>query len=168
MTLTTHMAIAAAVTKSFAASHPIIGFFAAVLSHYAADAIPHWDYTVSALQDGAEEAKDHWDNERAVIFRRRVLRDIVNFAIDGFLGAAITVALIRPSDPDQWLWAGVAIIGGALPDFLQGVYLSGASFLKPLQQFHDAAHTNIRLGHYPLIGIPFQAAILFVAAYFVL
>lgn len=168
MTLTTHIAIAAAVTKSFAASHPIAGFLAAVLSHYAADAIPHWDYTVHALQDGAEEAKGHWDNRRAALFRKRVIQDIAKFIIDGFLGAIITLALIRPADPGQWLWAGIAIVGGALPDFLQGAYLSGASFLKPLQHFHDAIHTNIRLGPYPLIGIPFQAVILFLAAYFTL
>lgn len=165
MTLTTHIVIATAITKSFAQSHPILGFFAALASHYLADAIPHWDYPVHAIQSGDDKQKLYWDADKARAFRRRVAHDIHNFAIDGMLGTGIIFFLVRPVSPDQWLWVAGTMIGGVLPDALQGAYLSGATFLRPLQYFHDRCHTKIKLGPYPLIGIPLQLIILFAAVY---
>lgn len=166
MTLTTHIIIAAAATKPFAQSHPILGFFFAILSHYLADAVPHWDYRPHYMQGWAYDEKEYWDARKTAGFRKRVIRDISRFAVDGLLGAGMTLAVIRPVSTDEWLWVIAAIIGGALPDFLQGLYLSGVSFLHPLQRFHDFCHTKIKLGPYPLIGIPFQLAILLVSLYF--
>ena len=162
MTLTTHMVIAAAVTKKIAAHHPVVGFFAAVASHYLADAIPHWDYPIRAtIHDGNKE-KRRWGDDRALL-----RRDIGYCALDALLGAAIVLLLIRPSSAAQWLGAIGAIVGGALPDFLQGLYLSGCALLKPLQKFHDSMHTKIKLGRYPALGIPFQLGILLTAAFFI-
>ncbi|MBI3630912.1 MAG: hypothetical protein HY221_01065 [Candidatus Sungbacteria bacterium] len=165
MTLTTHSIIAVAVTKPIAATNPLLIFVVAIASHYLADALPHWDYTVRTTSYTDNEGKEHWNALRAQNFRARVRSDIGNFAMDGFLGAAITLALVHPVSGGQWLWATASLIGGALPDFLQGLYLSGLTILKPAQRFHDALHTKIKLGHYPLIGIPFQLAILLIAAW---
>lgn len=166
--LTTHIVIAAAVAKPFAHYHPAAGFFAALASHYLADAVPHWDYAMHAIETKDDAEKLHWDGEKARVFRRRARRDILHFAVDGLAGVSIILLLIRPIASDQWLWAAAAIIGGTLPDFLQGAYLSGATFLKPLQCFHDFCHTKIKLGPYPLIGIPLQLIILLAVGYFLL
>ena len=166
MTLTTHMAIAAAVAKPFARAHPILGFCAAIASHYLSDAIPHWDYRLRAITDMEETAKDTWRPDNARAFRRTILGDVRRFALDGFLGATLVLICIKPVSGGQWLWVGAAIIGSCLPDFGQGLYLAGFSFLKPLQRFHDRMHTKIRLGPYPAVGIPFQAIILLLSLYF--
>ncbi len=168
MTLTTHMVVATAVTKPLARLNPVIGFCAAVASHYLSDAIPHWDYQIHAMKDKGDGEKQHWNASKAQTFRKEVIRDVHNFAIDGLLGATVTLALIRPASAGQWWWAAAAIIGGALPDFLQGLYLSGFSLLKPLQRIHDRMHTKIKLGAYPAIGIPFQLVIALVAASFLI
>lgn len=161
MTLTTHSIIAAAVTRPIAAVHPALLFFAALASHYLSDAIPHWDYPLGAVEDTENPDKRHWSRDW-----RLLSGDIARFAIDGFLGAGIVLLLLRPASSDDWLRALAIIIGGSLPDFLQGVYMFGLRILKPHQRMHDFFHTKILLGPYPLIGIPFQAAIV-AACYFI-
>ncbi len=162
MTLATHIVIAAAVTKNIASRHPVLGFFAAIASHYLSDAIPHWDYSLRATEYNEDMEKLRWGRNRALMWR-----DLRHFALDGFIGAAVVLIAIRPVSAAQWTWAGLSIVGGVLPDFLQGLYFLGMRFLLPLQRFHDLAHTKMRLGPYPLIGIPFQALI-FLLAVFVL
>lgn len=170
MTLATHMAIAAAVTKSFAQSHPILSFFAALATHYLSDAIPHWDYRLHAMQDTRDKEKEKglWDADDARRFRARIVRDIRTIALDGFLGAGVILIIARPASMEQWLWVTTAIAGGALPDFLQGAYLAGARFLKPLQTLHDRMHTRIRLWDRPEIGIPSQLLIVIAAILFLI
>ena len=78
-----------------------------------------------------------------------------------FITTAIPYVNARPQSLHEALPLAAAVIGGILPDFLQGVYFTKkAEFLKPLQKLHDFMHTKIKLGPYPLIGIPFQVAIL--------
>ena len=163
MTLTTHSIIAAAITKPLMRVHPVFIFLVAVASHYASDAIPHWDYQVASIENPQDKEHRHWRRNRATI-----LKDIIHFALDGFLGAAIVLVIIRPVSAQQWTWAGLAIIGGCLPDFLQGVYMLERKFLRLHQRFHDICHTNIRLGPYPLLGIPFQILIGAAALYMLL
>ena len=154
MTLATHIVIAAAVTKKITLAHPLIGFCVAIASHYFSDAIPHWDYALGATQDPEDIKKRHWSADRTLLWR-----DLRHVTTDALLGTAVVLLVIRPASTAQWLWAILAIIGGALPDFLQGLYMSGARFLLPLQRFHDRMHAKIRLAAYPLIGIPFQVLI---------
>ena len=161
MTLTTHSIIAAAVTKPLAAANPAFIFIAAVISHYLSDAIPHWDYRLSSIEDAEDSDKRHWTHNRNTI-----INDIRRFAFDGFLGAGVVLLIIRPVTREQWIWAILAIIGGSLPDFLQGLYMLKLRFLKPHQRLHDLMHSKIRLGPYPRLGIPFQALIYASALYF--
>ena len=154
MTLATHMVIAAAVTKKIALRHPLMGLCAAIISHYLSDAIPHWDYPLHAAKDPEDIKKRRWSTDRTLLWR-----DLCHVGTDVLLGAAVVLLAIRPATSAQWLWAISAIIGGTLPDFLQGLYMSGARFLLPLQRFHDRMHAKIRLAPYPLIGIPFQVLI---------
>ncbi|MDP3769529.1 MAG: hypothetical protein Q8R40_01150 [bacterium] len=161
MTLTTHSIIAAAVTKPLAAAHPVFIIIAAIASHYLSDAIPHWDYRLGSIEDIEDSSKRHWGNNR-----RAIMKDVQHFALDGFLGAALVLLVIRPVTMQQWIWALCAIIGGCLPDFLQGLYMLKLSFLRPIQKFHDLMHAKIRLGPYPRFGIPFQVLIYMTALYF--
>ncbi len=163
MTLTTHAAIAAAITKPLMRAHPLIIFGVAVASHYLSDAIPHWDYAINSIN-----TEKNADARRWHIHSTHFLKDVRNMACDGFLGLALVFAITRPTTARELLWALLAVIGGALPDFLQGVYYTHrAKFLRPLQHFHDLMHTTIRLGAYPLIGIPFQGAILLLALWII-
>ena len=161
MTLATHIVIAAAVTKKIALYHPVIGFFAAIASHYFSDAIPHWDYSLHASEHDDDIRMRRWGNNRALL-----LADLRHVALDGLLGAGIVLLAIRPVSAAQWMWAALSVVGGVLPDFLQALYFSGMRFLLPFQRLHDWAHTEIKLGHYPLIGVPFQAAIFLLALFF--
>ena len=158
MTLTTHSIIAAAVTKPLARMHPAFILIAAVTSHYLSDAIPHWDYKIVSLENPEDKEKRHLTKDHNLISQ-----DIRNFAIDGFVGAAIVLLVIRPVTQQQWTWAVLAIIGGCLPDFLQGLYVFKIKSLGLHQIFHDLFHTKIQLGPYPMLGIPMQAAIALIA-----
>ena len=158
MTLTTHSIIAAAVTKPLAAMNPLIAFVVAIASHYLSDAIPHWDYQLTSVEDKEDKEKRHFGNNRNAI-----IKDVSSMALDGLLGATIVLAVVQPTTLHQWMWALAAIIGGSLPDFLQGLYMLKLKFLRPHQRLHDIFHTNIRLGHYPLFGIPFQHVITAIA-----
>ena len=141
--------------------HPIFILVAAIASHYLSDAIPHWDYKIVSLDN--PEDKEH---RRFRSDRKAIIHDIRNFAIDGFLGAAIVLIAIRPATTQQWMWAIAAIIGGCLPDFIQALNIFKVPFLRATQKFHDIFHTDIRLGAYPLFGIPFQFVIVFAALTF--
>lgn len=142
----------------------MLGFFVAVASHYLADAIPHWDYRPDAIVD-IDEKKSRWSARDARVFRARAAHGIPAVALDACLGALLVILLVRPDSRAAWLWVAGSIAGGILPDFLQGLYLSGLRVLKPLQQWHDRMHTNIRLGPYPQIGIPFQLLIAGIAIF---
>ncbi len=159
MTLTTHSIIAAAVTKPLARMNPLIALIVAIATHYLSDAIPHWDYKILSIENETSENRHLGSNRKAIT------KDIFHFALDGFLGAAIIILITRPATLQQWLWVMAAVIGGCLPDFLQGLYVLKLRFLRLPQKFHDMFHTNIRLGAYPLFGIPFQVIIAAISAY---
>jgi len=160
MTLTTHSIIAAAVTKPLAHMNPLIALIVAVGTHYLSDAIPHWDYKILSIENAEDKENRHFGSNK-----RAIAKDIFHFALDGFLGAGIIILITLPATLQQWLWVGAAVIGGCLPDFLQGLYVFKLPFLRLPQKFHDMFHTDIRLGAYPLFGIPFQLAIAAISAY---
>ncbi len=163
MTLATHAVIAAAVAKPVMAIHPALGFVVALLSHYLADAIPHWDYKLRSLSDTEPLEKRKFSS------RKDFLHDLARIAFDGVLGVAVVLAIFRPASLSELLiWLGV-IMAGMLPDLLQGIYYTRrAEFLKPLQVFHDFIHTKIKLGPYPLVGVPVQAAIFLFCILFII
>lgn len=163
MTLATHIVIAAAVTKPLTLS-PFIGFFIGVISHYLSDAIPHWDYRLHSILDKGLDAPS--EDKRTIDYALFV-KDIRNTALDFFIGLGVALFLFWPITMQEFLYVLLVSFGGVLPDFLQGVYFTGkAPFLKPVQKFHDLMHTDIKLGRYPLIGIPLQAVIVLISLLF--
>lgn len=164
MTLATHIVIAAAVAKPAMAIHPALGFFAALISHYLADAIPHWDYKLHSIAEKEIKAENlKWD------YQTLLTKDLRNIALDFFLGLAVAYFFLLPQSTEQIAYFLLMASGAALPDFLQGVYFTRrAEFLKPIQRLHDFMHTEIKLGPYPLIGIPFQLVIFLFSLYLIL
>jgi len=164
MTLATHIVIAAAVAKPLAASNPIIGFFIALVSHYLSDAIPHWDYKLHSI-----DTKEISMEKRTWDYKTLVIKDLRSIVLDFFLGLAVGYFFLNPRTTEQFIYFLLVTVGAVLPDFLQGAYYTHrAEFLKPLQRFHDFMHTKIKLGPYPLVGIPFQLIVFFIALYFIL
>ena len=159
MTLTTHSIIAAAVTNPLTHAHPALVFTAAVASHYLSDAIPHWDYSLYSLQNKEHPDTRSWSNNI-----RLLIKDLLRIAFDACLGLIVVALLVDPHTLQEWLYVILSAIGGMLPDFLQGCYITfKLPALRPLQRIHDIMHTKIRLGPYPLIGIPFQLLIVTIA-----
>lgn len=163
MTLATHIAIAAAAAKPFAAFHPVIPFVIGAVSHFLADAIPHWDYRLESMADADDAEKQHLE-----FSKKTCARDLLRLSADGFLGAGIAFLALQPRAPAELFFFGAIVIGGALPDFLEGIYATRrAPFLAPLHAFHHWIHTKIKLGPYPYIGIPFQILIVLIALFFI-
>lgn len=161
MILATHIVIAAAATKPLAGFHPLFSLLASIASHYLADAIPHWHYSIRMTEEKDNPMEKTWHGDR-----RAFASDFLRFALDGLTGAAIAFLFVRPSTPAEFLWLAAAAAGSIVPDALQGAYLAGARFLKPHQIFHYRAHSKIKLDAYPVIGIPFQLAIAGIAIWF--
>ena len=164
MTLTTHIAIAAAVTRPIAHIHPALTFVVALASHYLSDAIPHWDYELRSPE------KDELARVKKIsVHHPEFGQDFIKMSLDGTLGLALMWFIIGPVSFETTIWIGLAAVGGCLPDFLQGVYtILDLKFLAPLHRFHHLMHTKIRLGPYPKMGIPFQLVILFITLYFLI
>jgi hypothetical protein len=156
MTLTTH-AIVGAALASFLTSSPLAAAAVAFASHFALDAIPHWDYPIAS-------ASVQPNNTAAMRYDRALLRDILVIGLDALVGTLIGVALFA-SPSTFWivlLGAGMAI----LPDPLQFLYgRFPREPLRSLQRFHVWIHTERRLAGRPVFGLMTQLAfvVLFVA-----
>lgn len=166
MTLATHIVIAGAITRPIAGAHPALLFLVSLASHFLADLIPHWDYDVRSVPDEQKESPD----EIRFNFSDRVFwKDVARFGIDASIGFGIFLFFSWPESWPALFKIFLISASSVLPDFLQGVYFTRrAEFLKPVQRLHDFFHTRLRLGPYPLIGIPFQAIFFFISVYFLL
>jgi hypothetical protein len=156
VTLTTH-AIVGAALASFLTSSPLAAAVAAFASHFALDAIPHWDYPIrsAAVQP---------NNTSAMRYDRALTRDVAVIGLDALLGTVIGLALFA-SPSTFW----IVLLGAAmaiLPDPLQFLYgrFPGEP-LRSLQRFHVWIHTKQRLEGRPVFGLTTQLAfvLLFVA-----
>jgi hypothetical protein len=152
MILSTHAVVGAAIASLFP-SHPVFVAVAAFASHFAIDAIPHWDYPLRAirLKPGANNRRRPAD--------QKLFLDLALIGFDACAGLLIAI----------WLFAtpatiGVIVLGGLAgmtPDPLRVVHsVFPKQPLTTLQRFHRWAHTKRRL-RWPL-GISSQA--LFAAA----
>ncbi|TSC64170.1 MAG: hypothetical protein G01um1014106_243 [Parcubacteria group bacterium Gr01-1014_106] len=160
MTLTTHIFIAVAATKPIAGAHPGLIFAVAIASHYLADLIPHWDYRIRSLIQGEQPQEEHWSPHG-----HSLRNDILRGGSDFFVGSLLALLLMRTQPEFNLWWFATAVIGGVLPDALKALYelLGRPKFLTAIKTTDALLHTKIRLGPYPLIGIPLQLAILVAA-----
>lgn len=163
MTLTTHIIIAAAVARPLAHHHPAFAFLAALASHYVSDAIPHWDY------NPFPKKTDEWDPHSGKIdpSDSGFLAGILRIAADACTGSLALFLILQPETLQEFIYMATVIVGGVLPDFLQGLYGTRRfEYLKLVQRFHDFIHSKIKLGPYPLIGIPLQLLIILISLFY--
>lgn len=164
MTLATHILVAGAITRPLAGAHPALLFLIALASHYLMDLIPHWDYKIHSIPEKHKESPDeiHWN-----FFDKVFWKDVFRFGIDAFIGFGVLLLFSWPESWPAFFKIFFISAGAVLPDFLQGVYFTRkAEFLRPVQRIHDFFHTRLRLGPYPLIGIPFQAIFFLTSIFF--
>jgi hypothetical protein len=136
MTLTTHAVVGAAAASLFP-EHPYLAFTAGFASHFALDALPHWDY-------GHYLSSMRWDAQKRMhtdmVVGRAFWRDLSIIGADAFLGFLLTfaVAKLLGVSPEMAL---VGAGAGIFPDFLQFVYFKiqhtpFERMLRYLQKFH--------------------------------
>lgn len=161
MTLATHEA-AGGLVAAAVAPLPIAGFILAFLSHFALDAVPHWDYRISSLE---RNSADPLRNE--VRFGRGFLEDAAKVALDCLIGLAVIFLLhYLVGLPLVPMLIGAA--AGAVPDFFQFLYfIFKTEPLTSLQRFHVWMHAKKKIRS-AFGGIAFQAVVLAIIGFLVI
>jgi hypothetical protein len=152
MILCTHAVVGAALA-SFLPSHPTAAFVVGFVSHFALDAIPHWDYPIKSRSVNPTIGAP-------MVFDNALLQDAAAISCDGLVG--MLAALMLFASPASLWTILLGAIGAMLPDPLQFVH---ARFphepLRTLQRFHRWAHTGRRINGVRL-GVGTQAALVVV------
>ncbi|TYO64620.1 hypothetical protein FXV83_20695 [Bradyrhizobium hipponense] len=147
MILSTHAILGAAVASALP-SHPVVAFVAGFASHFAIDAIPHWDYPLKSISLGLAARNDG----RLTADR---LRDFAVIGFDALAGLFLAIAIFGTEA--NWVAVVAGAVGGMLPDPLQFVHtLSPGEPLATLQRFHSWIHSKRKLT-WPL-GVSSQIA----------
>jgi hypothetical protein len=148
MILATHAIVGGAIASLFP-SHPVFVALAGFASHFAIDAIPHWDYPLRSIAVGRNV-----DNGRLRI-DGPLLRDLTLIGADACMGLVIALALFA-TPKTMWVVA-LGAAAGMLPDPLQFVHkLYPRQPLETLQRFHEWIHAKRKLGW--RVGVASQAA----------
>lgn len=165
MILTTHIAIAAAAAKTLSRGNPIAAFFISWASHYLADAIPHWQYSIKTSKKWADTP------EELEKIRKESLpfTDYLAVASDALVGALIVSFLSPHGSLKDWLYILAVIIGGPLPDsFLFLHKRLDWKIFEIHRKFHGSFHSRINLSPYPKLGIPFQIFVILLALWIII
>ncbi|MEK7507979.1 MAG: hypothetical protein AAB602_02760 [Patescibacteria group bacterium] len=150
MILASHAIIGAAVGRLFPLS-PFYGFLAGLLSHYAMDAIPHWEYTLPSISKRKKLGSGN-------VLVREVIFTGIDFAVG--IAAAFAIFPIGLEDPGI-LSISFGIIGGVFPDALQFLYFFyKGEPIRMHQKFHDTIHASRKFKDRPFVGIPLQIALI--------
>ena len=153
MILATHAVVGAAIA-SFIPDHRLGAFLAGIASHFAIDAIPHWDYPLRSMFRGA-------DKGAALPIDRGLVVDFGFIALDACVGLALALWLF--ATPSTIVTILLGVLGGMLPDPLQFVHrLFPHEPLRSLQRFHAWIHSKTKLA-WPL-GVTSQACFALVIA----
>jgi hypothetical protein len=148
MILSTHAVVGGAIASLFP-SHPLMVALAGFASHFAIDAIPHWDYPLRSIAVGRKA-----DNRR-LKFNVILVRDLSLIGADACFGLAIALLLFATAGT-VWVIA-LGAVAGMLPDPLQFVHsLYPREPLKSLQRFHGWMHSKRKLAW--RIGVASQTA----------
>ncbi|KKW35846.1 hypothetical protein A2852_02615 [Candidatus Adlerbacteria bacterium RIFCSPHIGHO2_01_FULL_54_23] len=158
MTLTTHALVGTAAAALFPAQ-PYLAFSAAFASHFAIDAIPHWDYGKWLLRSIVEDKVNPLATD--MIIGKDFMRDLIVIGADAALGVAASLFIFS-----FWLFAVppeivlIGVVAGILPDPLQFVYYKTRWFIfEPLQRFHIWIQWKQLEDIPPPLGAGLQAAL---------
>jgi hypothetical protein len=97
-------------------SYPIVAVAAGFASHFAIDAIPHWDYPLQYIS----VAPGHRDQLK---FGRPLLQDVALIGLDACAGLALAVGLF--ATPATVVVIVLGALAAMLPDPLQFVHSLG-------------------------------------------
>jgi hypothetical protein len=149
MILSTHAIVGGAIA-SFLPSHPAAAFVLGFASHFALDAIPHWDYPIRSTSVNPNIGAP-------MTFDRALLQDTVTIGSDGLLGFLAALFLFASAES---LWAILlGSFGAMLPDPLQFAHVRlPHEPLRTLQRFHRWMHTDKRL--YGVLGVGSQLVLI--------
>ncbi len=162
MTLTTHALVGAA-AASFFPEHPYLAFAAGFASHFAIDALPHWDYG-EYLRSFSQKHSEPLSADMRM--GKDFYRDLAIITGDALLGFVLTfvAAWILNVSPE------IALVGagaGIYPDLLQFVYFKiRKTMFEPvltyLQRFHQWVQKTKERTHWGWQkGLGMQALLLF-------
>lgn len=158
MTLTTHALVGAAAASMFP-QQPLVAFAAGFASHFAIDALPHWDYKILSINKETNHTL-----EADMQIGKYFLLDLVRIGSDAFLGLLVSVAVFS-----LWIFQVpmfIVLLGacaGIVPDPLQFLYFkSRLKILEPLQRFHIWIQEGKSIYPPALLGIAYQAALVLV------
>jgi len=99
MILSTHAIVGGAIASLFP-SHPFLVAVAGFASHFAIDAIPHWDYPLRSVALGKSA-----DNRRLKL-NATLFRDVALVGLDACTGLALALLLFALKKQGGWLlWA---------------------------------------------------------------
>jgi len=138
--LSSHIIAASAVAgpllnKPFNFTNAALIFFVSFLSHFALDALPHWDYKILSF------SKEN--GERLFVFKKNFLiRDLSKNLLDGIIGLVGAILIIGyPSDFWEFILFGLIVFGAILPDILEALFtIKKWRVLEPLHKFHLIVH----------------------------
>jgi hypothetical protein len=153
MILASHAVIGVAAAK-LAPVNPLLAFCLAFLSHFAADAIPHWEYKLSKSVDPKYS--------EGMSLNRDFFVDSVKVGSDILLGILLSYYIF--SDVSIEILS-LGIIGGILPDIFQFLY--GKIKIQPLiifKKFHDAVHSE-KMDERMILGVSTQVLVILIIAF---
>jgi hypothetical protein len=137
MILSTHAVVGGAIASLFP-SDPILAAAAGFVSHFAIDAIPHWDYPLRSISVGKGA-----DNRRLRL-SRAVMTDLICIGVDACAGLALAIWLFA-TPASVWAIA-LGALAAMAPDPLQFVHsIHPREPLVTLQRFHRWMHSNRKL-----------------------
>ena len=137
MILSTHAVVGGAISSLFP-SDPILAAAAGFVSHFAIDAIPHWDYPLRSISVGKGA-----DNRRLRL-SRAVMTDLICIGVDACAGLALAIWLFA-TPASVWAIA-LGALAAMAPDPLQFVHsIHPREPLVTLQRFHRWMHSNRKL-----------------------
>ena len=137
MILSTHAVVGGAIASLFP-SHPILAAAAGFASHFAIDAIPHWDYSLRSISLGKGA------NNRRLRLNRALMIDLITIVVDACAGLALAIWLFG-TPASTWVIA-LGAIAAMAPDPLQFVHsINPREPLVTLQRFHGWIHSKRRL-----------------------
>ncbi len=156
MILSTHAVVGAAIAELLP-THPVVAVTLAFASHFAFDAIPHWDYQIYSSSINP-------DVGGSLKLNKTLLFDMLRIGTDGVVGLLLSVVFFSGGPISGFgFWLPILCAGAAMfPDFLQFVYLRWRHEpIISLQRFHTWIHAKKRI-YNTVLGFSLQ--IIFVVA----
>ena len=153
MILVSHALIGASVAR-IVSSNPVASFFLGLATHYAADAVPHWQYERRALMTKKNSGG------AIFFFEKGILRDVLLIGFDFVFGILLSLYFFSWQSGDSILSIALGAFGGMFPDAIQFLYaLRPKGLLKIHQRFHDFVHTKNELPENHTLGTIIQISI---------